>query len=143
MPMPSITYLKQSSNVSCPHLMEKFLSVLKAANADNVGFGAALLAASEKKELPVIANMMYSLAQSPGNQSDLLLQLEAQKSFASTREKSRCEKLGRNYARRWLPHLCFFIFFALPLVLCPMLGPAFQTTALAGGFSSVQAQLSR
>lgn len=119
----SIACLRQSSEISCPHLVERFSSAVDSARVENTDFGSALLAASARKENAAIANLMYSLAQSPEDLSGLLSQLKFLNDFAQTNEEANCHKLGRNHLRRWSPHLCFFIIFAFPILLTLLFGP--------------------
>jgi hypothetical protein len=123
----SLKCLNQSLDTSCPRLVKTFTDILKHANSNNVSLDDALLEASHTIKVDFIANLMTSLAVPNPTTDELLSIVNTQTEIANSLPTNKCLRLRKNYWRRWTPHVLFFIMFALPLTLTPMLGPALAT----------------
>ncbi|MDR3617023.1 MAG: hypothetical protein P4L53_25935 [Candidatus Obscuribacterales bacterium] len=112
-------------------MSKTFVTVLERENATNILFPDALIEASKETKIDFVANLMTALAVSTTTTNELLSILNAQANIANSRQENKCIRLSKNYWRRWAPHVLFFMMFALPMIIFPTLGPAFQTVALA------------
>ncbi len=123
----SIKFLSQSLDTSCSHLVQTFTTILDRANATNMPLCDALKEASENIKVDFIANLMTALAVPVTTTDELLSVINTQTAIAYSLNEKKHVRLRNNYARRWAPHVLFFTFFALSLIVTTMLGPAIET----------------
>jgi len=122
----SLKCLNQSLDTECPHLVKTFATIVELANATNVSLCDALVEASRRTKVDFIANLMTALAVPTDTTNELLSIINAQTKIANSLQENKCLRLSKNYWRRWTPHVMFFMMFALPLLVLPLLGPALQ-----------------
>lgn len=123
----SLKCLEQSAETSCPRLVKTFSSILEESKSTNTEFTDALLKASELKANAPVKMLMQSLAAQNSSHSELMVGLHNQMVLSNAVRERACHDLERNFLRRWVPQFIFLVWFALPVALFVILGPAIAT----------------